>query len=64
MSSPRIQATFERSTRNFQTNFISNQDYFELPERTITAKGISFISSNPIGSKVLGIFIKTKLVWK
>ena len=39
MNNPRVQAMFKRSRHNNSTIFIRNQDYYELPQRTIRANG-------------------------
>ena len=39
MNHPRVQAMFKRSRHNDLSNFIINQDYYELPKRTIRAIG-------------------------
>ena len=39
MNHPRVQAMFKRSRHDNLTIFINNQDYYELPKRTIRAKG-------------------------
>ena len=37
MNDPRVQAMFKRSRHNNLSIFIINQDYYELPKRTIRA---------------------------
>ena len=39
MRNPRVQATFKRSRHNILRFFIINQDYYELPKKTIGANG-------------------------
>ena len=39
MNDPRVQAIFKRSRHNNLSFFISSQDYYELPERTIRDEG-------------------------
>ena len=39
MNDPRVQATFKRSRHKNSSIFIINQDYYELPKRTIRANG-------------------------
>ena len=41
MNDPRVQAMFKRSRHNNLSIFIISQDYYELPKRTIRAKGNS-----------------------
>ena len=42
----RVQTMFKRSRRNNESLFIINQDYYELPKRTIRAKGVPITTSN------------------
>ena len=39
MNDPRVQAMFKRSRHNNLSIFITSQDYYELPKRTIRANG-------------------------
>ena len=39
MNDPRVQAMFKRSRQNILSIFLISQDYYELPKRTIRAKG-------------------------
>ena len=39
MNDPRVQAMFRRSRHNILSIFLISQDYYELPKRTIRAKG-------------------------
>ena len=39
MNEPRVQATFKRSRHNNLSLFITSQDYYELPKRTIRTDG-------------------------
>ena len=39
MRDPRVQAMLRRSRHNILSTFIFNQDYYELPKRTIRANG-------------------------
>ena len=39
MNDPRVQAMFKRSRHNNLSIFVVSQDYYELPTRTIQAKG-------------------------
>ena len=39
MNEPRVQAMFKRSRHNILSIFIINQDYYELPKKTIRANG-------------------------
>ena len=39
MNDPRVETMFKRSRHNILTIFIINQDYYELPKRTIRANG-------------------------
>ena len=39
MNRPRVQSMFKRSRHNNLYIFISSQDYYELPKRTIQANG-------------------------
>ena len=42
MNHPRVQAMLKRSRHNILSVFIINQDYYELPKRTIKANGIVY----------------------
>ena len=42
MNDPRVPAMFKRSRPNNLSIFIFSQDYYELPKRTIRAKGIIY----------------------
>ena len=42
MNDPRVQAMFKRSRHNNFSIIIINQDYYELPKRTIQANGNSY----------------------
>ena len=39
MNDPRVQAMFKRSRHHILSIFITSQDYYELPKRTIRANG-------------------------
>ena len=39
MNNPRVQAIIKRSRHNILSIFITSEDYYELPKRTIRANG-------------------------
>ena len=42
MNKPRVQAMFKRSRHNNLSIFVINQDYYELPKKTIRTNGIIY----------------------
>ena len=42
MNDPRVQAMFKRSRHNNLSIFITSQDYYELPKKTIRANGSTY----------------------
>ena len=57
---PRVQALFEQSRHNDLSLFITSQDYYEFPKRTIPANGNMYHILNQKISEMYKVFFKIK----
>ena len=63
MNDPRVQAMFKRSRHNVLFIFIISQDYYELPKRTIRAKGNIYHIFKPNKFRDMLNFYQKKVLW-